>query len=156
MAKEIERKFLVKSNAWKKNSLLKKVEIKQGYISKVNRCEVRVRVLDKAASMTIKGPKKGISRDEYEYPIPFKDGKKLLEMSVTPIISKTRYYVRDEAQQMWEVDVYKGINRGLVVAELELADAKQTIKLPSWIGKEVTHDKQYTNVHLTSNKAPKR
>jgi adenylate cyclase len=156
MAKEIERKFLVKDNAWKRLTLLKKVEIKQGYISKSAQHQVRIRIMDKEASLTVKGPKKGLTRDEYEYAVPIKDGKQLLGMSVTPVLSKTRYYVRDDAQQMWEVDVYKGLNKGLLVTEIELADDKQIIKIPSWIGKEVTHDKQYASAQLASNKAPKQ
>lgn len=156
MAKEIERKYLVKSDMWKRCSLLKKVNIQQGYISKVGQHQVRIRVMDEEATLTIKGPKKGLSRDEFEYPVPVKDGQQLIKMSSTPIILKTRYYVRDEAQQVWDVDVYKGVNRGLVVAEIELATEKQSVKLPTWIGREVTHDKRYTNLHIVEHKVPKR
>lgn len=156
MAKEIERKYLVKNDSWKRNALLKKVNIKQGYISKSVQHQIRIRVMDNESTLTIKGPKKGITRDEFEYIIPVKDGQQMIAMSVTPVISKTRYYVRDEAQQVWEVDVYKGTNRGLVVAEIELSDAKQSIKVPNWIGKEVTHDKRYTNTYVAEHKVPKR
>lgn len=156
MAKEIERKYIVKNDSWKKNTLLKKIKIKQGYISKSIQHQIRVRVMDDESSLTIKGPKKGLSRDEFEYTIPVKDGQQLLAMSCTPIISKTRYYVKDEAGQVWEVDVYKGINRGLVVAEIELEDPRQSIKIPSWVGKEVTHDRRYTNTYIAEHKVPKR
>ena len=156
MAKEIERKYLVKNDTWKKCSLLKKLHIKQGYISKSVQHQIRVRVMDDEATLTIKGPRKGLTRDEFEYTIPVSDGQQLAKMSCTPVISKTRYYVRDEAQQVWEVDVYKGINRGLVVAEIELATEKQSVKLPLWVGREVTHDKRYTNTHVAEHKVPKR
>ena len=156
MAKEIERKYLVKNDNWKKCSLLKKVNLKQGYISKSIQHQIRVRVMDDEATLTIKGPKKGLTRDEFEYNIPAKDGVELLKMSVTPVISKTRYYVRDDIQQVWEVDVYKGTNRGLVVAEIELESEKQIIMKPAWIGKEVTHDRRYTNTYVAEHKVPKR
>ena len=159
MAKEIERKFLIKNDTWRKSALLKKVNIKQAYISKNVLHQVRVRVMDSEATLTIKGPRtgpKGLTRDEFEYTIPIKDGVELTKMSVSPVISKTRYYVRDAIQEVWEVDVYKGINRGLVVAEIELADEKQGVKKPAWIGKEVTHDKRYTNTYIAEHKVPKR
>lgn len=156
MAKEIERKYLVKNDSWKKCTLLKKVNLKQGYISKSVQHQIRVRVTDDDASLTIKGPKKGLTRDEFEYTIPAKDGIALLKMSVTPVISKTRYYVRDDIQQVWEVDVYKGTNRGLVVAEIELENEKQIVMKPTWIGKEVTHDRRYTNTYVAEHKVPKR
>lgn len=156
MAKEIERKFIVKNEAWKKATLLKKVAIKQGYISKATKHVVRVRVTDDEARITIKGPKKGITRDEFEYVIPKNDGEKLIKMSETPIISKTRYYLYDDQKQLWEVDVFKGTNRGLVVAEIELQDSRQPVMKPQWVGKEVTHDKRYTNTYIAEHKVPKR
>ncbi|TFH08561.1 MAG: CYTH domain-containing protein [Candidatus Thorarchaeota archaeon] len=152
--KEIERKFIVKNDGWKKCVLLKKLNVKQGYISKSVQHQFRVRTTNDSASLTIKGPKKGLTRDEFEYAIPLNDAAELLKMSVTPIISKTRHYVRDEAQQVWEVDVYKGTNRGLVVAEIELANEKQSVKPPTWIGKEVSHDKRYTNSYIAEHKVP--
>lgn len=153
--KEIERKFLVSKDAWKKCTLLKKVNVQQGYLSKSQAHQVRIRVLDDQAAITIKGPKVNLTREEFEYIIPLADGEKLLTMSETPILSKTRYYLYDDTKQMWEVDVYKGINRGLVIAEIEMESEKQIVKLPSWIGKEVTHDRRYTNTYLSQHKAPK-
>lgn len=155
MAKEIERKFLVKSDKWKKGTLLKKVDIKQGYLSNTGGQQVRIRTMNNQAFITIKSPRVGLTRQEYEYEIPIADGNKILEMSVTPLITKTRYYVYDDVKQMWEIDVYKGINRGLVVAELELENEKQIITQPSWIGREVSKDRQYTNKYLTQHKAPR-
>jgi CYTH domain-containing protein len=153
--KEIERKFLVSKDTWKKCTLLKKVNVRQGYLSKSQSHQVRIRVLDDQAAITIKGPRTNLTREEFEYTIPLTDGEKLLELSVTPIISKTRYYLYDDTKQMWEIDVYKGINRGLVIAEIEMESEKQIVKLPTWIGKEVTHDRRYTNTYLTQHKAPK-
>lgn len=152
--KEIERKFLVNRDTWRKCTLLKKVNVQQGYLSKSQAHQVRIRVLDDQAAITIKGPKVNLTREEFEYTIPLADGEKLLAMSETPIVSKTRYYLYDDTKQMWEVDVYKGINRGLVVAEIEMESEKQIVKLPSWIGKEVTHDRRYTNTYLSQHKAP--
>jgi len=156
MAKEIERKFLVSSTGWKKWVLLKRVDIKQGYISKATSHVVRVRVSEHDATLTIKGPKKDITRDEFEYSIPVEDGNQLLKMCDGPIISKTRHYVQDPTHGVWEVDVYKGINRGLVVAEFEMTSSRQVVKLPEWVGKEVSHDKRYTNTYLATHKVEKQ
>jgi CYTH domain-containing protein len=156
MAKEIERKYLVTSDAWKKCVQLKRVDLKQGYISKSAQHQVRIRISNDKAELTIKGPRKGLTRNEFEYSVPVEDGQQLIRMSVTPVVAKTRYYVRDDTQQVWEVDVYKGTNRGLVVVEIELASEKQSVKLPSWVGREVTHDRRYTNTYLAEHKAPKR
>lgn len=155
MSKEIERKFLVNGDKWKKCTLLKKVEIKQGYLSKARTHQVRVRQMGDTGFITVKGSKVGMTRDEFEYEIPLKDATQMLEMSVTPIVSKTRYYLFDDTKQMWEVDVYKGTNRGLVIAEIELESEKHTIKLPPWLGREVTHDRRYTNTYLAEHKVEK-
>ena len=156
MAKEIERKYIVKNNEWKQCELLKKVNIKQGYIVKAIQHQFRVRLIDDEATLTIKGPRKGLARDEFEYDIPYEDGQQLMKMAVLPVISKTRYYVRDPIHQVWEVDIYKGKNKGLVVAEIELEDARQVVRAPKWIGREVTHDKRYTNTYLAEHKVPRR
>jgi adenylate cyclase len=49
---------------------------------------------------------------------------------------------------VWEVDEFLGENKGLVVAEIELKSEEQAFEKPDWIGKEVTHDKRYTNSNL--------
>ena len=69
---------------------------------------------------------------------------------VWPTIKKTRYIVNFEGFK-WEVDEFKGKNKGLVVAEIELEDEDQQFKKPYWIEEEVTQDPRYYNVNLMSN-----
>ena len=166
MAKEIERKFLVKPK-WKsliesRNGVLCSTDkMKQGYICMESGRTVRVRVIDRMngkqiieriAKVTIKGPSKGISRDEYEYSIPYKDANEMLKkLCIGDIISKTRYsYCIDDGNDVvWEIDVFSGKNKGLVVAEAELKSATQKLIIPDWISKEVTVQKKYGNGNLS-------
>lgn len=155
MAQEIERKFLVKGNTWKNEVILKTVDIVQGYLVKSRNMNVRIRIAGDAAFITVKGKRVGITCPEFEYEIPVADAQQLIEMSDTPHVRKTRHYVRDVRSQLWEVDVFKGINRGLVMAEIELQSAKEIVTLPAWIGTEVSHDERYVNTYLAEHKVPK-
>jgi CYTH domain-containing protein len=155
MAQEIERKFLVKGTAWKNETILKVVEVDQGYLMKSRNMNIRVRLAGDTAFLTVKGKRVDISSPEYEYEIPMADALELIELSVTPRVRKTRHYVRDIKNQVWEVDVFKGVNRGLVMAEIELPSAKTIVTLPAWIGTEVSHDKRYANTYLAEHKVPR-
>jgi CYTH domain-containing protein len=104
--------------------------------------------------ITVKGPTKGISRAEYEYEIPLADGQELIQMCDGPIIDKTRYVMKDAHGQVWEVDEFRGINEGLLVAEIELTSEDVNVIVPSWVGKEVTYDKRYTNAYICSHRVP--
>lgn len=154
MGTEIERKFLVKGSGWKALKCVKRVVIKQGYLSKAAKHTVRIRVTDTKAMITIKGPTKGITRSEYEYEIPLEDGLELIEMCDAPIINKTRYVMKDQHDQIWEVDEFRGINEGLLVAEIEIPTEDTHIVIPEWIGREVSHDRRYTNAYLTAHHVP--
>lgn len=153
---EIERKYLVKSDGWKRLSLLKKIVIEQGYIHKAKGITVRVRVTDNTAFLAIKGPAKNLSREEYEYEIPRTDGIDMLKLCTPPLVRKTRHVLRDEKNQVWEVDIFKGINRGLIMAEIELESEKIIPVLPDWIGLEVSFDRRYTNTYLANHKVPRK
>ena len=154
MGVEIERKFLVHNKPWELYQSVKTTTIKQGYISKSRKHTVRIRVTDKKAMITIKGPTKGMSRAEYEYEIPYQDGLDLIKMCDGEIIDKTRYVVTDEYNQVWDIDQFNGINSGLVVAEIEIPSEDTPIVLPSWVKTEVTYDKRYTNVYLSTHPVP--
>lgn len=154
MPVEIERKYLVTGRPWEQYTKVKKTVIKQGYISKSPKHTVRIRVTDKKALITIKGPTKGFTRAEYEYEIPYDDGQELLKMCDGHIIDKIRYTFNDSHKQTWEVDVFHGINEGLVVAEIELVSEDTTVKLPDWVLREVTFDKRYTNAYISNHKLP--
>ncbi len=147
MAKEIERKFLVKSCDFL--SLAAGVPIKQGYISSGANHSVRVRSYGDRGFITIKGPTKGATRDEFEYAIPLEDAQEILNhLCEHPPIEKTRYRI-PVGKHIFEVDRFAGANEGLVVAEVELASEDEAVELPEWIGREVTDDPRYYNSNLS-------
>lgn len=146
MAQEIERKFLVAGDDWLKDA--KGEFYIQGYLSTTSGKTVRVRVANNRGWLTIKGKTQGITRPEYEYEIPLKDATEMLEMCEQPIIEKIRYKV-EHAGKIWEVDVFGKENYGLVIAEIELKSEDEKFKTPSWIGKEVSGEKKYSNSSLT-------
>jgi CYTH domain-containing protein len=149
MATEIERKFLVKGEQWR--SLATGTVYRQGYLSTKKGCTVRVRLVGDRGYLTIKGLSQGISRAEYEYPIPAKDAQEMLDnLCEPPLIEKTRYKI-EIAGLIWEVDEFAGENQGLIVAEVELPDENQTIELPDWIDQEVSDDSRYYNVNLAQH-----
>jgi adenylate cyclase len=146
MSVEIERKFLVRGSDWKK--LGQAVAIRQGYLSSDRDRIVRVRIEDAAATLTIKGRTTGITRGEWEYPIPVEDADELLNgLCERPLIEKTRTRITHDGM-VWEVDEFFGDNLGLVVAEIELTSEEQTFSKPDWIGAEVTDDARYFNANL--------
>jgi CYTH domain-containing protein len=146
MGIEIERKFLVDTLKWKEAGA--GTRIVQGYLSSTKERVVRVRLIGDEARLTIKGATEGIVRPEYEYPIPPQDAREMLDaLCERPFIDKTRHLI-DHAGRTWEVDVFHGDNEGLVIAEVELEDAEETVELPHWAGKEVSDDHRYSNSNL--------
>jgi adenylate cyclase len=146
MGVEIERKFLVLGDEWKEQG--QGVRMRQGYICSDAGRVVRVRIEGERAMLTIKGKTEGISRSEWEYPIPVPDAQQLLEsMCEKPLIEKTRRRI-DFGGFVWEVDEFFGENTGLVVAEIELASESQEFTKPDWVGAEVSHDRRYANANL--------
>lgn len=146
MAQEIERKFLVQSDAWR--SLAQGRYYCQGYIPTQGKQTVRVRIVSDQGYLTLKGPAVGIIRSEYEYEIPLADAQAMLsELCQQPLIEKHRYRI-PLGNVVWEVDDFLGENQGLIVAEVELTHAEQVVELPGWIGEEVTGDPRYYNASL--------
>jgi len=149
MAKEIEKKFLVKNDSWKKGAKI--TYYRQGYLSSVKERVVRVRTIDKKGFLTIKGITVGVSRNEFEYEIPVEDANIMLDnLCEKPIIEKNRAKVEYEGL-IWEIDEFFGENEGLVVAEVELTDENQEFKKPDWVGEEVSGDPRYFNSNLIKN-----
>jgi adenylate cyclase len=144
MGIEIERKFLVAGDP----PLEGGVEMMQGYLSKDSDRTIRVRLEDERAVITIKGECLGITRLEYEYEIPFEDARELLDMAVSGIVEKTRYYHK-AGSHTWEIDVFKRQNEGLIIAEIELNSEDEEFEKPSWIGEEVSSDPRYSNSALS-------
>ncbi|MBR8831166.1 MAG: Inorganic triphosphatase [Chroococcopsis gigantea SAG 12.99] len=147
MAVEIERKFLVVGDEWKKSGTAK--VYRQGYINRQDGGNtVRIRQAGERGYITIKGKTQGIARAEFEYEIPLADAEDMLEtLCDRPLIEKVRYRIPLEGL-VWEVDEFSGDNEGLIIAEVELDRDDRAIVLPRWIGKEVTRDKKYYNVNL--------
>lgn len=150
MGVEIERKYTVIGDAWKQN-ITGSDNIIQGYLANTDKCSIRIRSSSDKASINLKSMTIGIQRSEFEYPIPLEDAKHLLDnLCLQPVIIKNRYYVR-HANDCWEVDVFKGENVGLVVAEIELDKPDQAFDIPTWLGDEVSNDIRYYNVSLVEN-----
>lgn len=146
MGTEIERKFLVRGDAWK--ALGTGTRMRQGYLSTDPDRVVRVRVEGEAATLTIKGRSVGAARGEWEYPIPLPDAEELLtRLCQRPLVEKIRYRVMQHGM-LWEVDEFLGDNAGLVVAEIELTAEDQAFVKPLWVGEEVTGEARYYNANL--------
>jgi len=148
MATEIERKFLVRDSAFL--AALSGQALRQGYLSHSIQATVRVRIAGDQGFLTIKGQNSGISRVEFEYPIPLDDAEALLALCQSGRIDKTRYRI-PVGEHLWEVDVFAGDNEGLIVAEIELSDETETFTRPGWLGKEVSDDPRYFNSQLSQH-----
>ena len=150
MGTEIERKFLVKNDAWRA-SAVRSSRIVQGYLANTERSSIRVRISGDKASLNIKSMTLGVTRSEFDYPLPCGDARLLLDkLCLRPLIEKTRHYV-EHGGLTWEIDEFEGGNLGLIVAEVELRDAAQDVTRPSWLGREVSDDPRYYNVCLMEN-----
>lgn len=152
MGTEPERKFLTASDSWKK-SVSRTADIFQAYLSKDKERTVRLRIVGDEAFITIKGrppTEDSIETPEFEYAIPKKDAEEMMKFALPGAIEKTRHYV-EHMGHTWEVDVFKGKNAGLVVAEIELAHGGESFARPPWLGEEVTFDPRYKNANLSEN-----
>ena len=160
MATEIERKFLVSDLEQLTQALqgekVTHYEIVQGYLNLTPERQVRVRTRRQIRARTLASPKdtegfltiknkgKGISRDEFEYSIPYEDALQLLQLCVGSLVRKHRRTFFEG----WEVDIFEGDNEGLVVAEYELKSEDQELVIPPGIGQEVSEDSRYSNIQL--------
>ncbi len=147
---EIERKFLVQGDF--KQGATQVKTIRQGYLSTDPERTVRIRLVDAQAVLTIKGKSSdgGKSRFEWEKVLSREEGEKLFVLCLPGAIEKKRHLV-PYGEHLFEVDVFEGANAGLVLAEVELSSATETVELPAWIGEEVSGDKRYYNAYLTEH-----
>lgn len=146
MAEEIERKFLVSNDSWRPGA--SGTLFRQGYLSTDPERTVRVRLEGERGVLTIKGLSRGISRAEFEYPLPAAEAAVLLDtLCLQPLIEKTRYRV-EHAGHLWEIDEFAGDNAGLLLAEVELSSEDEAVELPLWVGAEVSSDPRYFNANL--------
>lgn len=149
MGKEIERKFLLKNENWRK-LVSEEIVMKQGYLNTDPERTVRIRLAKNKGVLTIKSKAIGITRKEFEYDVPLGEANELIELCDGPIIEKVRHLVIVN-NQTWEIDEFKDRNEGLIVAEIELETETSTVNLPEWIGLEVSGDPRYYNSNLIKN-----
>jgi CYTH domain-containing protein len=150
MAKEIERKFLVAGDEWRKG--IQGTHYRQGYLNSTKERCVRIRTINDKAFLTVKGLTVGCTRLEFEYPIPYADCVTMLDnLAEKPIIEKTRYKIDAGSGLTWEIDEFHGVNEGLIVAEIELPDESTPFVRPAWLGEEVSSDPRYFNSNLVAN-----
>lgn len=149
MAIEIERKFLVIGDAWRRD-VARSARLEQAYLGGDN-CSVRVRHDGVQAWINLKSKTLGSTRLEFEYLIALAD---CVEMMATlrsgAAICKTRHYVPC-APYCFEIDEFEGANAGLIVAEIELPAATAAFDRPAWLGAEVTDDPRYYNSNLVAH-----
>jgi len=152
MAIEIERKFLLASDAWRE-AVERSQRMKQGYLTRAggsartSSCSVRLRIAGDLAWLNIKSAMAGIERREYEYAIPVADAENMLGEFCDGVVGKIRHYV-PYGGRLFEVDEFLGDNAGLIVAELELEATTEHFERPPWLGREVSDKPRYYNLHL--------
>jgi len=154
MAQEIERKFLPKNDSWR-SDVTSSTSVVQGYLSTEKTATVRVRIQDERLGMLcIKGRGKGLTRPEFEYEIPKGEATELLLLCGSAVLEKVRHYVVFEGHT-FEIDEFKGHLTSLIVIEVELKHEDEEVRLPPWVGKEISHDSRYANAKLVRNGLPK-
>ena len=154
MALEIERKFLLANDDWKRE-VVKSERLRDGLIARFGEGKVRVRLTESNAWLTIKGPREGISRPEFEYEIPRADAEHMLRTLCQgdPVLEKVRHTVPFSGLD-WTIDVYMGPLNGVVLAEVELEHPDQHPELPSWLAEEVTNDPRFAKRTLARRETP--
>jgi CYTH domain-containing protein len=153
MGKEIERKFLISSSAWR-DLVEASIRIRQFYLAAAPGRTIRIRISDgDAARLTLKFGNQIRERDEFEYPVPLADAEEMLAFAIGRVIEKTRHHVRHRGY-LYEVDVFGGPLAGLVVAELETPVNVPNEMLPDWLGREVTGESKFYNASLALGGIP--
>ncbi len=148
MPREIERKFLVCNDDYRKGA--RKEHIIQAYLKRDPKSAVRIRVSGNKAFLTIKGYITDRSRHEFEYGIPAQEAREIIWNLCDGVVEKIRYTLRFD-EKTWEIDEFLGRNAGLVVAEIELESEEEKFSTPPWLGEEVTADPKYLNVNLVDH-----
>jgi CYTH domain-containing protein len=153
MALEIERKFLVDGDGWREAPETTR-RIVQAYVALDGGTSVRVRIYDdRHARLTVKFGLTRMSRDEFEYPVPLEDARRMVEASRGRLVEKTRHTISLDGF-VWEIDAYEGALAGLVIAEVEMRSETDTPTLPDWLGREVTGDSAWSNATLAMQGLP--
>ncbi|MBP0446993.1 CYTH domain-containing protein [Roseomonas sp. SSH11] len=151
MGIEIERKFLITSSDWRAG-VVRSYVLRDGLLARFGEGKVRIRHAGSQAWITVKGPRSGISRAEFEYEVPVSEAEEMLSLCGMPHIEKHRYIV-PHAGFEWAVDLHQGPLAGIEFAEVELEHPDQPVPLPGWVGAEVTNDPNYSKATLLSRLA---
>ena len=155
MPLEIERKFLVAHDGWKK-SVVRHSKIRDGLIASNNGNKARVRIADDKATVALKSRRMGMVRTEFEYEIPCADAEEILRtMCEANVLNRVRHFVIHK-DATWQVDVYDDILKGIVIAEIELTQPDQVLQIPDWVGAEVTDDPRYRKVNMRTERLGNR
>ncbi|WP_396139181.1 CYTH domain-containing protein [Flavobacterium sp.] len=146
---EIERKFLVTTTEFLSESI-RSNRIVQGYLNSNPERTVRIRIKETQGFITIKGKgnETGTTRFEWEKEIKITEAEQLLLLCEDGVIDKVRYEI-PSGKHLYEVDVFEGDNKGLIIAEIELNDENESFEKPNWLGEEVTGDDRYYNASLS-------
>ena len=150
MGVEIERKFLVDHEKWRKLKKAAGTHYHQGYLLDGSSCTIRIRLAGSKGFITIKGSSSGITRKEFEYKLPAADAAELIKGFAGSSVEKIRYKIKF-AGKLWEIDEFLGDNEGLIMAEIELKSENEEFEKPAWITSEVSHDNRYYNSKLAKN-----
>ena len=149
MALEIERRFLIKNDNWRK-FIIKKIYIEQGYLSKsLDGWIIRIRITGKNSKIALKKHIKGFTNFEFEYTIPRSDAETIMS-NLSKTIKKERFFLEVE-KKSWIIDCFKENNYPLEIAEIELSNEEEDLFLPSFISKEITGLIHYSNFSLANN-----
>jgi CYTH domain-containing protein len=146
MPVEIERKFLVKNDAWRAH-VTHSERLRDGLVAREDEIKVRVRCYGERTTLCVKGGRTGLSREEFEYDIPRDHAEAIFAHCAGRILEKTRHYVPGPAGT-WEIDVYHDALEGIVIAEIELASETAVVELPDWVGEEITGDPRYSKTRM--------
>ena len=151
MPMEIERKFLLAGDGWKAG-VVETLVLRDGLLARFGEGKVRVRHGGDRAWITVKGPRDGISRAEFEYEIPVAEAEEIFSLCGMPHVEKVRHIVPYEGLT-WAIDIHQGALSGIEFAEVELDYPEQPIPMPPWAGEEITHDPQYRKATLLNRNA---
>jgi adenylate cyclase len=146
---EIERKYLIRDESFR-SDVVRSMRIAQGYLCS-RKVTARVRICNDKGILTFKGKSRdgGLSRFEFEREIPLGVTERLLNRC-SGVVDKVRHLV-EYGGHTFEVDEFKGENEGLIVAEVELSSAEESVSLPPWIGDEVTGERCFYNSFLVKH-----
>ena len=148
MTLEIERRFLIKNDEWKK-FITKKTVIEQGYLSHtLDDWIIRIRFNGSNFKIALKRHIKSFTNFEFEYLIPNSDGEKIMS-HIRNTIKKDRFFLKVE-NQVWIIDCFKEKNYPLEVAEIELPSEDAKFNLPTFISTEITGFQNFSNFNLST------